>query len=231
MPIDQYDIFFTGTIIEGQDEAEVRIKVGQIFKASGDKLDRLFSGEPIKIKSGVDLDTASKYRVAFREAGALIDIKPVGSKPSPKPAPVVKPSAKPTPAPAPEQQPAITESEITLSAPNTGSLIDCAEEVTPAPIPNIDNLSMTEANTGSLIDCTQEVEPEPIPDISGISMDNAGAILDETESPPPAEIDTSQLSAEPPNTGSLEDCYQPPEPVEIPDISNMKIAEGNEDQA
>ena len=109
--------------------------------------------------------------------------------------------------------------------------------------------------TGSLIDCAQEVAPAAIPDISDISMAEAGGILDETPPPPPLEIDTSELSATTasledcqqqqeaveipdiselsatePNTGSLEDCYQAVDPVEIPDISNLELADSEEPQ-
>jgi hypothetical protein len=223
MAIEQYDVFFSGAIMEGRDETEVRTKVGQLFKASGGQLERLFSGQPVRIKASVDLDTAVKYRVAFRDAGALVDIKPAATSDDKKAAPQATPSpASPGATPtAPETE------EIELLPPRTGSLIDCAQKVTPA----------------------------PIPDISSISMDEAGVTLDETAPPPPLEIDTSELSAETgsledyqqpvepaqipdisgitasePNTGSLEDCYQPVEPAKIPDISAIELADSEEEK-
>jgi len=240
MPIDLYDIFFSGTIMEGQNEAEVKAKVGRIFKAEGARLERLFSGQPIRIKAGVDLDTAVKYRVTFRDAGALVDIKPSDTSTDNGTQPPQSSGSQPPPQPAESHT---GTDEISLLPPRTGSLEDFAEKVTPAPLPDISGLSMdqpgitldeteppppVEINTeglsdaiGSLEDYQLPVEPAEIPDISSITMDQPGSILDETEPPPPVEIDTEGLSAA---TGSLEDCHQEIEPVKIPDISAMEIA-------
>lgn len=197
MPIEQYDVFFSGAIMEDQDAAEVKERVGRIFKAKGEQLERLFSGKPIRIKAGVDLDTAVKYRVTFRDAGALVDIKPAGSA-APEPPqkiPAQPAPASPTPPPAANTEAAHAE-DITLLPPRTGSLEDCR----------------------------QEVEPAEIPDISGMSMDQPGITLDEHEPPPPAEFNIEGLSAV---TGSLEEYRQEVEPAEIPDISGLSATEAN----
>ncbi|MFC1683970.1 hypothetical protein ACFL0R_00655 [Pseudomonadota bacterium] len=239
MPIDLYDIFFSGTIMEGHNEAEVKTKVGRIFKAEGARLERLFSGQPIRVKAGVDLDTAVKYRVTFRDAGALVDIKPSDAPADTGTQTTQSSSSQPPPQPAESHT---STDEISLLPPRTGSLEDCAEKVAPAPLPDISGLSMdrpgitldeteppppVEINTeglsdviGSLEDCQQPVEPAELPDISGITMEQPGIILDETEPPPPVEIDTEGLSS---SIGSLEDCQQQVEPVEIPDTSAMDI--------
>lgn len=197
MSIELYDVYFSGAIMEDQDAAQVKERVGQIFKAKGEQLERLFSGKPIRIKAGVDLDTAVKYRVTFRDAGALVDIKPSDSSAEPpKKAPAQAAPAKEPQPQAPQTAVSPDEEAPTLLPPNTGSLIDCAKEVTPA----------------------------PIPDISGLDMDQPGTVLDEHEPPPPAEFNTEGLSA---STGSLEDCRQEVEPAEIPDISGLTATEPN----
>lgn len=200
MSTERYDIFFSGQIMEDQDEADVRSKIGMMFKAGPEQLERLFSGKPAKIKAGVDLDKAVKYRVAFRDAGALVDIKPSASNELTS-----------------EKQPAtVTGSESTprISA-------DTAPPLAMDPI-------LLPPNTGSLIDCAPEVQSAPVRDISGIELASAGTTIDESEPPPPADIDTGDLSAGPANTGSLEDCQQPAEPIEIPDISALKIVDPKE---
>jgi hypothetical protein len=50
-------------------------------------------------------------------------------------------------------------------------------------------------------------------------------ILDETSPPPPADIDTSDLEALPPNSGSLEDCKVEKTPREIPDIGHLQLVD------
>jgi len=217
MSTEQFDIFFSGQIIEGEAEDEVRTKVGRIFKANPKQLERLFSGQAVKIKSGVNLDSAVKYRVAFRNAGALIEIKPAtdNNSPSTPPQTTSQSSAEPPPA---------TKDGIELLPPNTGSLIDCAPEVIPATIGNIDNLDF-----GSQTTPLDETEPPPPAniDIQGLALNPAASetMLDETAPPPPANINTDSLVLNPANTGSLEDCQQPVTPVEIPDISALEVIE------
>ncbi len=214
MSTERFDIFFSGKIIEGQAEDEVRTKVGRIFKANEKQLERLFSGQTIKIKSGVDLDNAVKYRVAFRDAGALIDIKPAATDNAP---------ATPQPQTSATQSPSAKD-EVELLPPMTGSLIDCAAEVIPATIGNIDNLDFGR-QTGPL----DETEPPPPANIDThdltLNSANSESMLDEKEPPPPANINTDDLALNPANTGSLEDCQQVVEPAKIPDISALEVVE------
>ncbi len=179
-----FDIIFSGQLIDGQDPDAARRMVGQIFKADDNQLDTLFSGNQIVIKSDVDDETATKYRVAFRKAGALIEIKPSRS------------NKESTEKPANEG----------ASSPNESG-----------------NLTLLPPNTGSLIDCAKNVDPQPIPDIDHISLASLGATLDESPDPIPAEIDTSDLSLNPPNSGTLEDCKKEVEPYPIPDISHLDV--------
>jgi hypothetical protein len=184
MPRQTYDVIFSGKLMEGVSPEKAKLQISNIFKTDNSQLNQLFSGKAVTIKSDVDEETAAKYRVAFREAGALIEIKPSAS-PS-------NSSGKTSPSqPSTEK----TSDELTLLPPNTGSLIDCAKKVT----------------------------PQPIPDISNISLASPGTVLDETSPPKPPEIDTSSLSADPPNSGTLEDCKKQVEPFPIPDISHLDI--------
>lgn len=180
MPSQPFDIIFSGQLLEGNNLDEVKKRIEKIFKADSDLLDRLFSGKPVIIKSGVDDETATKYRVAFRKAGALIEIKPSNNK--------------------------------------------VPGDISP-PHNVLNNLTLFPANTGSLIDCAKQVTPQPIPDIDHISLASIGAVLDESPDPEPAEIDTSGLSVNPPNSGSLEDCKKEVEPYPIPDITHLDVDE------
>ncbi len=178
MSYQTYDIIFSGQLLEGCDLEIARQQIAKIFRANEAQLDKLFSGNPVVIKSGADDETATKYRLAFRKAGAIVEIRL-----SAPPADIHTPS------------PQATEG-LTLMPANTGSLIDCAKPVTPQPIPDItymsladpgtiidesakpepveidtSAISMTAPNTGSLEDCKKEVKPYPIPDISHLDID------------------------------------------------------------
>ena len=118
----------------------------------------------------VDADTASRYRAAFRDAGALLEIVPNG-------------------APAPQRA---------TPAPGTADAAVVGADTPTAPTPAAaDDMSLAEP----------------------------GAIIDHAPAAPPAEIDTSALSALPPNSGSLEDCKIDKEPHPIPDISHLQIVD------
>lgn len=181
MPAQTYDIFFSGRILEGASRDEVKARIGKLFNTSGDQLEQLFSGEPMKIKNAVDQETAIKYRVAFRNAGALVEIRSTDAG-----------TGKPQDAQPAE---ATADEGMVLLPPNTGSLIDCATPVEPATIPDISDLSLaspgtvldetpappaadidtselhlTPANTGTLEDCQVAKKPAPLPDISQLKL-------------------------------------------------------------
>lgn len=184
MPRQTYDVIFSGKLMEGASPEKTKQQISHIFKINDNQLNKLFSGKPVTIKSDVDEETAAKYRVAFRKAGALIDIKPSASS--------------------------------SYNSNKTSPKDTLTEET-------LDELTLLPPNTGSLIDCAKSVTPQPIPDISNISLASPGTILDETPPPEPAEIDTSTLSVNPPNSGTLEDCKKQVEPHPIPDINHLEI--------
>ncbi len=167
-----FDIYFLGEMLPDADPDVVKRRVAKLFKVSEDAVDRLFSGKPLRVKQNVDTDAASRYRAAFRDAGALLEIVPTGSPPP----------QRSVPAPATEQS--------------------------------------------NVVDITSATDEAPAPPAGGdMSLAEPGATIDHTPAPPPAEIDTSTLSAQPPNSGSLEDCRVDKDPQPIPDISHLKIVD------
>jgi hypothetical protein len=202
---DQFDIFFNGQILDDRDLDEVKAQVGKIFKVEGKKLERLFSGKATCIKAGVDAATASKYRKVFRDAGALVEIKSTADQTAQTQSATESAAAETKP----EMQPTAT---------------DKAEETQP-PTTDQDESDMTllPANTGSLIDCATEVTPQPIPQTVDLELTSAGTTIDESAPPTPAEIDTEGLSLNPPNSGSLEEFQRQLDPIPIPDISELSL--------
>jgi hypothetical protein len=236
-----FDVYFSGVLIKDRDPAEVKRKVGTVFKLQGEKLDRLFSGRPIPIKKGVDMDRAIKFRVTFRDAGALVDIVPAG-EPPPLPKPV-----QPSP---PKEQTGIASADTTQVS-GALSLVDGPMEFvadTDTPSIAVPEYELSSAQGFDLSDCKPSIEPAKIPDISSLDMEKPGATLDESLDPDPLEIDTSaleldkpgtilieesppeapdidtaNLSMTPANQGSLEDCQTPVEATPIPNIDHLNM--------
>lgn len=248
MTVDTYDVYFSGAIIKDSDPAEVKRKIGAVFKLEGEKLDRLFSGKPIPIKRGVDMDRAIKFRVTFRDAGGLVDIVPAGEPP-----PAPKPPPRTTSRPAPSSKASIPGRETAELTFADGPMEPVAgsDEATPIAVPDYE---LSSVQGFDLSDCAAEVEAAEIPDISAMQMDKPGITLDETPDPEALEIDTSALMldtpgvtlveespAQPPDIdtsaldvlpakqGSLEDCQRPVEPAPIPNIDHLKIDQPEQD--
>lgn len=179
-----YDIYFSGKTLEGTDPTAVKQKLARIFNTEIGKIEHLFSGGSVKVKGGVDQETAIKYRVAFRNAGALVEIHsadPVAGGPHR------------TSSAVPETQ-TRGEAEMTLLPPRTGSLIDCAPVIEAAPLPDISSLSLVSA--GVPLDETPRPEAPRI-DTDGLELAPAhtGSLEDFQIRKQPAELpDISQLA-------------------------------------
>ena len=76
MSLERFDIFFSGQLLPEHAPDQVRDAVGRLFRANHEQLDRLFNGTPVRIKRGVDAETACRYQAKLRAAGALVDIRP-----------------------------------------------------------------------------------------------------------------------------------------------------------
>lgn len=69
-----FDLIFRGEIVKNIDEGLARKNVQQLFKIPAAKIDVLFSGKPVVLKRGLNMDVANKYRVAIKKAGALVNV-------------------------------------------------------------------------------------------------------------------------------------------------------------
>lgn len=223
-----YDIYFAGEIVNGADLAKVKPQIGKLFKANPAQLEKLFCGKPVRIKGGVDDETAAKYRAALRKIGAVVEIREKkGEEKRPAPPPAAAPAAIPE-APRPPPETASARSTDQLEAVQDYGMLEELPEnrghsvAAPRDIPELDVLP---PRTGSLEEFAEEETPVPLPDVAGIPLASTGELLDQTPPPPDAQIDTGELSAAPPNSGSLEDCAVEETPVAIPDISRLKVTD------
>jgi hypothetical protein len=242
--IETYDVYFSGALIKGCEPEEVKQKIGSMFKLEGERLERLFRDKPVAVKRNVNMDKAIKYRVAFRDAGGLVDIVPAG-----QPAPVPKP---PPPARTKTQSaPVETQPEPTTLTLAEGPM-EVAAEIPQREI-SVPDYPLSTADGFDLSDCTAEVEPQVIPDISRLDLTKPGGQLDESPQPKPLQIDTSaldldtsegnldkqappqppvidtgSLSLSPANQGSLEDSQKPVDAAPSPNLDHLKIIESEE---
>jgi len=168
-----FDIYFLGETLPDADPVEVRRGVAKLFKVQETAVESLFSGKPLRVKQGLDADTASRYRAAFREAGALIQILPSGAPP---------PASRPSQPVGGEQVPAAGATQIADEPPaeptagisaaelaEVGAIIDHTPPPPPAQI-DTGSLEALPPNTGTLEDCRVEKPPTPIPDISHLKL-------------------------------------------------------------
>ncbi len=185
--METFDIYFLGEMIPGSDPAQVRAKVAGLFKIEPDAAGRLFSGKPLRVKQGLDVDKASRYRAAFREAGALLQIVPHGATAPDARPPQAPPSSEVAPAapdagameshsephPEPHSEPPSTDGiavggdDFDLAEP--GATIDHRPPPAPAQI-STEGLEALPPNTGSLEDCKVEKPARPIPDIDHLQL-------------------------------------------------------------
>ena len=184
-----YEVAFYGEIAEGANPDQVKTNIAKMFKADENKLAHLFSGKRIIIKKNIDEQTARKYQVAIKNAGAVCEIKNLAQADTPPASttsaePVAQPAAPQTiPVsksdysdhdipPAPQTVPLdITGDQISdlnaSVAPVGSDMQDMVEEaVAPPPVPE----GITLAPVGSDLAEHEEKSAPPIPDTSGMSI-------------------------------------------------------------
>lgn len=79
---EKFDLVFRGQLAKGFDPETAKKNLGQLFKISTAKVEALFSGKPVTLKRGLSAESANKYRVAIKKAGALVEL--VEDKPAEK---------------------------------------------------------------------------------------------------------------------------------------------------
>lgn len=206
MNFDSYDIYFSGQIMRGQDPELVKQKIGAMFKLDSKGVERLFSGNPVRLKQGIDMEQAGKYRAAFREAGALIEIRMSEATP-----PLTQQN---------NQRNGKHENDaLTVSNPQGYDLSDCAPKVVPRVI---DDLDSDLAQPGAILDLSPPIEPLTI-DTSDLDLDPPGVRLIEEPIINTPKIDTSSLTLKPAHEGTLEDCLKPVAPATIPNSLKLTL--------
>ncbi len=88
-----YNVIFEGRVAPGQDPVAVKQAMKTLLKIDDQGIDRIFSGQSILLKKGVNAGKAEKYRRTIEAAGGLCRIEPISLEASTKPDPVSDNSA------------------------------------------------------------------------------------------------------------------------------------------
>lgn len=214
-----YDIVFKGELVKSVDPAVAKQNVGKLFKMDGAKLDALFSGKTIVLKRGLNFDTASKYRVAIKKAGAVVNLQAQQNN--------VPQPAKPSPGKAvfgerPSQVPAAASQTVEAPA--------AREPDAAQPAKAADNGAFSIAPVGSdMIEAKDRPRVEVVSvDITGISVkEGGGDLLEESEkrSYEPAQIDVSAFDIAPVGADVLKENERKKIDAVDVDTSALGIAE------
>lgn len=128
----EFDIIFRGDIVIGQQLADVKARLQQLFKADAARIEQLFSGRPVPVKRKVSAAEAEKYRAVLLKAGARVDVRPTAAQPSPGSSLTLAPVGVLLLRPSERQ--AVETVEIDTDAislrPQEGDLLDNAEKKT-----------------------------------------------------------------------------------------------------
>ena len=155
----EFDVYFSGEILEGYELEEVKQAVGKLFKLSGPKLEALFAGVPVRVKKNLSVEKAGRFRKVFLESGALVQIVAAGQEPPEEPAPQpVTRRASPAPASS------TGEAGLRLAP------MEPLETASRTPEPRIDTSSLEIRSDEGPIESPQPTEQAPLPDISNLSM-------------------------------------------------------------
>src|SRR6478672_4935430 len=84
---ERYRLVFRGEVLEGQHKAVVKQRLGAALKVEGERLDAMFTGKAVTIRKDADTDTAARFQIAFKRAGARLRVMPVASESEAEPAP------------------------------------------------------------------------------------------------------------------------------------------------
>ena len=176
---ERYSVYYAGQVMEGREPGEVREKLGKVFKADEQTLDRLFSGKPQLLKRDCDKETAQKYLRAMENAGAVPLLKALDAE---KPASAADRIAA-LAAAAPDEQ---------------GYQSDTPDEPTaaePAQSPGAADADLDLAPEGTAV--LREEERSQVPerdiDTGDLAVDTGAERLSEEPPPPPTAPDTSHL--------------------------------------
>jgi hypothetical protein len=204
----QFKLVFNGKVLPDHHPAVVRGRLQKLLKTTDEQAEMLFSSKPVVVKKLADEATMLRYRKAFANAGAVLEVVAlldVGADVGTVPGEAAAPDSV-------ALELAAVGSDLLTSA-ERGPLGE------PQPIA-VEHLSL--AFAGENLQAHAAVGAEPLaPDTSYLQLDELGARLaDAAEKPPPAAPDVEFDLAE------AGEALVDPAPVDdapTPDFSHIKL--------
>lgn len=197
-----FQLVFKGECTPGTDPGTARNNAKNLFKATVEQVDRMFSGQPVVIRNKLEEVQAEKYRAVLHKHGMVAYVQAMeGTAPPPpsRPAPEPEPRAQSQP----EQAPRHPAAEQTAAADKPASSV----AVEPG-----DRLPVAGEKVDSILSG------------SGLTLDPVGVTLEEhREAPAPMFQHLDDWTLAPPGTelGVKRDL---PPPV-VPDVSHLSLAD------
>jgi len=172
---DNYSVIFRGDIVFGKNIADVKQKLSQLFKVSDARIERMFTGKPVHLKTNIALAQSKKYQRVLRQAGIITEIIEASATVDAAPS---KTSSK-TPANQgtlkASEKPSATEPKVEAGvnfslAPVGSELFDDEpKELPPAVV--VDHISLAE-HRGNIIEDDERLTPLPtMVDVESLDWD------------------------------------------------------------
>lgn len=218
----QYDLLFSGQLLDGHFADFVKADIQQLFKADDAYIAALFSGTEQVIKRQVDKPTAIKFQQAFKKAGAKLVAKL--HQPNSAQAQVAAESTTPTAPEKPQAQRAATVSNAPTPPPSAA-----VKPQLVAPKTANEFTLTTEVVAGESDDALIEhhqpelCAPETLPNWD---LSAAGSALVEAEPFVPADIDTSNLTVADAGERLTPPAFEAPDPIINTDAISLAPNQG-----
>ena len=203
-----FAVVFRGDLVLGHSLPEVKQQLQRLFKADTARIDSLFTGKPMTLKTGLPRSEAERYQKLLQQAGAAVTIEAAVRQPAANPAPTASPSSVAlTMAPVGSLMSTTTTASIAPPPdtshlqvlPQQGELLAAHERSgDQQPLVDVDQLDWSLGAEGeTLLSAEERVDVAPVAvDVSTISLaDPEGNLLrdDEQSQPVVADIDTDHL--------------------------------------
>ena len=165
----RFDILFAGKLLGDADPDLVRRQLQQRFKLSDEVADKLFSGRTVVVAQGVETAAASRYRQVFRDAKALVEIRPAEAAPSTLSTPIPESAREPVGTGDEEQARSVPVRPRTMTGERFSEPAR-SRDLIDVPKIDISHLSLVPGWDWTLEDCQPPRVPTELPDTSHLEI-------------------------------------------------------------
>jgi hypothetical protein len=230
-----YQVVFSGRIIDGAELDMVKRNVARVFNLDAERVEKLFCGRRLILKKQIDQVTAEKYQSTMQRAGAVCEIVDTTQAQPTSEAVTATAAASNT---LSEAEQGKVDAGVSLAEPGVPLVeheavpeanidtagMDMAEvgiqlvEHEAVPEANIDTAGMDMAEVGIQL-VEHEAVPEAVIDTAGMDVAEVGVPLVESKEVPVAEFDTSDMSLDAPGAQLAESKAVPPANIDTGHLS------------